>query len=102
MSNDIDHTEVSEKGISIAIIGCGEYEMIKGYVKETGCKYPVYGDPTQKLYDVLGMAKTLTLGKKPQYMSFGVFGGIVKGITNGFKAGTNAFKGGDVKQVGGE
>lgn len=102
LSDQIDPSEISAKGIDIAIIGCGGHDMIKEYIKETGCKYPIYADPSQKLYTTLGMAKTLALGKKPQYMSFGIWGGIVKGISNGLKAGTNALKGGDVKQVGGE
>ena len=84
------------------IIGCGGYELIKAYVEETGSKYPLYADPSQKLYDAFGLARTLNLGKKPAYMSFGIWGGIIKGISNGLKAGTNVFKGGDVKQVGGE
>ena len=47
--------------------------------------------------------RTLALGKKkPEYMSFGVMGGIVKGIGLGLKAGMGAFKSGDMKQVGGE
>ena|SRR5438045_2119890 len=102
LSNQIDPSEVSARGVSVVIVGCGQYDMIKDYVKDTGSKYPIYGDPSQKLYDVLGMAKTLALGNKPEYMSFGVWGGIVKGISNGFKAGLNAFKAGDIRQVGGE
>ena len=102
LSSEIDPSELSAKGVNIAIIGCGGYEMIKNYVKEVDSKYPVYADPSQKLYKVLGMIKTLALGKKPQYMSFGVWGGIMKGISNGFKAGLSARKGGDVTQVGGE
>jgi hypothetical protein len=35
-------------------------------------------------------------------MSFGVVGGIIKGVSNGLKAGFGVFKSGDVKQVGGE
>lgn len=76
--------------------------MIKPYVKDTESKYPLYADPSQKLYDAFGLARTLTPGKKPEYMSFGLWGGLVKGISNGIKAGMNAFKAGDVKQVGGE
>ena len=102
LSSQIDPSELSEKGISVMIIGCGEYDLIKPYVKETGSKYPLYADPSQKLYDAFGLAKTLALGKKPVYMSFGIWGGIIKGISNGIKAGTNALKGGDVRQVGGE
>lgn len=47
--------------------------------------------------------RTLSLGKKkPEYMSSGVIGGIVKGVGLGLKAGMGAFKSGDMKQVGGE
>ena len=102
LSSQIDPSELSPKGISVMIIGCGEYDLIKHYVKETESKYPVYADPSQKLYDVFGLARTLTPGKKPEYMSFGVLGGVMKGILNGMKAGMKAFKAGDVKQVGGE
>ena len=102
LSNDIDPSELSAKGVNIAIIGCGDYEMIKNYVKEVESKYPIYAEPSQKLYNVLGMNKTLAAGKKPQYMSFGILGGIMKGISNGLKAGFSARKGGDITQVGGE
>ena len=44
----------------------------------------------------------LALRKKPDYMSFGIWGGVLKGISSGIKAGTKVFKAGDVKQVGGE
>ena len=102
LSSQIDPSEFSARGISVAIIGCGQYGVIKDYVRDTGSKYPIYCDPSQKLYDVLGMAKTLAPGSKPDYMSFGLLGGIVKGISNGLKAGLNVFKAGDVRQVGGE
>lgn len=89
--------------MQIAIIGCGGWPVIKNYAKECGSKFPIYADPTQKVYDTLGMIRTLSLGdKRPEYMSFGLFGGIIKGIKNGIRAGGNAFKGGDVRQVGGE
>jgi len=35
-------------------------------------------------------------------MSFGVMGGIAKGVGLALKAGRGAFKSGDMKQVGGE
>jgi hypothetical protein len=102
LSAQIDPSEFSSKGIDVAIIGCGDYSLIKSYVQDTGSKYAIYADPSQKLYDAFGLARTLAPGTKPDYMSFGIFGGVVKGLTNAFKAGTKAFKAGDVKQVGGE
>jgi AhpC/TSA antioxidant enzyme len=102
LSTGIDPSELSSKGINVAIVGCGDHALIKSYVEDTGSKYPVYADPSQKLFDAFGLARTLALGKKPNYMSFGLVGGIMKGIMNALKAGTKAFKAGDVTQVGGE
>ena len=94
--------ELSAKGIIVSIIGCGDYELIESYVKETGSKYPLYTDPSQKLHKAFGFARTLALGKKPDYMSFGIWRGVMKGISSGIKARTKVFNAGDVKQVGGE
>ena len=89
--------------MQIAIIGCGDYAVIESYTKDSGSKFLIYADPTQKVYDMLGMIRTLSLGdKRPEYMSVGVIGGIIKGIKNGLRAGSKAFRAGDIKQVGGE
>ena len=103
MSSKVDPAEVAAKDMQIAIIGCGEYGVIENYTKDSGAKFPIYADPTQKVYDTLGMIRTLSLGdKRPEYMSVGVIGGIIKGIKNGLRAGSKAFRAGDIKQVGGE
>jgi hypothetical protein len=87
----------------LVIIGCGNYSLIKSYVKETGAKYPIYANPSQSLFRSFELTRTLALGEnKPDYMSFGVWGGIKKGILNAFKVGSSAFKAGDIKQIGGE
>jgi len=50
----------------------------------------------------LDLARNLALGKKPDYMSFGVWGGIKWGVPRRLAAGSKMFKGGDEKQNGGE
>lgn len=84
----------------VLIVGCGAGSLIKGYRAETGCPYPVYSDPTGRIYDTLGMHKTLAMGKKPDYVKMGFLAAVVNGITGGLKGGLT--KGGDVTRVGGE
>jgi hypothetical protein len=73
------------------------------YLKTTNCPFPVYADPTRKLYDFLGMTRTLDLGKqKPEYIQASFMSGVVHSIYQIVKTGHNALKGVDFKQVGGE
>ncbi|KAF2251088.1 hypothetical protein BU26DRAFT_423657 [Trematosphaeria pertusa] len=86
----------------ITVIGCGRPDLIEMYSQTTSCPFPVYADPTRKLYDYLGMTRTLDLGKKPSYIQSNLFVTSVQSILQGLKTGGNALKGGDIKQVGGE
>ncbi|KAF2469941.1 uncharacterized protein BDR25DRAFT_262503 [Lindgomyces ingoldianus] len=87
----------------ITVIGCGRPELIDMYIEATSCPFPVYADPTRKLYDLLGMTRTLDLGKrKPNYIQSNIFFTSVQSIMQGLKTGGKALKGGDIKQVGGE
>jgi len=72
------------------------------YTETTGCPFPIYADPTRKLYDTLGMTRTLDLGKKPEYTNAGLFATTVQSIVQGLKSGRQVMNGGDYKQVGGE
>ncbi|KAI0479951.1 AhpC/TSA antioxidant enzyme-domain-containing protein [Xylaria cf. heliscus] len=89
----------------IAVVGCGSHELIATYVRETGCRFPVYADPTRRLYADLGMVRTLSMGPRPAYLqnktvAHTVVSGIVQGLRQ-VRAGL-ATKSGDQKQVGGE
>lgn len=72
------------------------------YASTTSCPFPIYADPTRKLYDLLGMTRTLDLGKKPSYIQSNLLVTSVQSIIQSLKTGGNALKGGDFKQVGGE
>ena len=89
----------------IAVVGCGAPELIGPYIKETGCPFPVYTDPTRKLYAELGMLSTLRLGSRPAYMNRKSLiqvtaSGVVQGLKQ-IRSGL-ATKMGDQRQVGGE
>jgi hypothetical protein len=72
------------------------------YIATTSCPFPVYADPSHKLYDYLGMTRTLNLGKKPNYIHSNLFVTSVQSVVQSLKTGDKALKGGDFKQVGGE
>lgn len=87
---------------SITVIGCGRPELIPMYTEATSCPFPIYAEPTRKLYDHLGMTRTFDLGSKPAYMQTNMLINSVQSIFQGLSTGKNALKGGDMKQVGGE
>jgi hypothetical protein len=71
---------------------------------ETSCPFPCYADPTKKLYNELGMLRTLNLGERPEYqrrdlmsLMVGSFVQSLKQLKRG-----KTFQGGDYQQVGGE
>jgi hypothetical protein len=78
--------------------------LIPMYLEATGCPFPVYADPTQRLYKELGMTRTLALGQRPEYMRKSMFYSMAKSLVQGLKQikGGLASKAGDIQQVGGE
>ncbi|KAI1851046.1 hypothetical protein JX266_003711 [Neoarthrinium moseri] len=90
---------------SIAVIGCGNHKLIKSYLEETGCPFPVYADNTQHLYRELGMLRTLAAGARPAYMARkSMAQTVVSGITQALRQVKSGLvlQMGDQKQVGGE
>ncbi|TQN67927.1 Thioredoxin-like protein AAED1 [Colletotrichum shisoi] len=88
----------------IAVVGCGNPGLIDMYLQETGCPFPVYTDPTRRLFAKLGMTRTLALGNRPAYMRKSMIKSAAKSVFQGLKqvkAGL-ATKSGDHRQVGGE
>ncbi|KAF2760534.1 hypothetical protein EJ05DRAFT_498496 [Pseudovirgaria hyperparasitica] len=91
---------------SIVIIGCGSPSMIQQYKDFTGTNFPIFAEPTRRLYKGLGMSWTLDAGKqrpaymqdisKPQWVA-----GQIKQI-RGVKGLRMKLAGGNPLQVGGE
>ena len=88
----------------IAVVGCGDPGLIDMYASETGCPFPIYADPTRKLYEELGMLRTLALGERPAYTKQHLLLSSLASVVQGLKQIKNglAAKGGDAKQIGGE
>lgn len=91
--------------VSIVIVGCGSHTLIDSYICETECPYPIYTDPSKRLYDALGLHRSLSLGgKDPDYIQHSLVAGMMKSIVQGvkrFSAG-DALSGGDMRLNGGE
>ncbi|KAI0134497.1 hypothetical protein BJ170DRAFT_679385 [Xylariales sp. AK1849] len=90
---------------SIAVIGCGSHKLIKSYLEQTNCPYPVYADNTQHLYKELGMIRTLSAGVRPAYMQHrSMAQTVASGITQALRQVKSGLvlQMGDQKQVGGE
>lgn len=72
-------------------------------METTGCQFPIYADPSKKLYEKLGMTRSLSLGsKKPDYQQRSMLLMSLMGVFQALSTGTRAVKGGDMKQNGGE
>jgi AhpC/TSA antioxidant enzyme len=72
------------------------------YEKTTSCPFPIFADPSRKIYDLLGMTSTLKMGPKPEYIKSHTFMDMVKSAAQLVGQGRDGMKGGDFKQVGGE
>ncbi len=73
------------------------------YARETASAFPIYADPTRRLYNLLGMTSTLSLGSQsPEYMKKGLLSLSVRSFIQELRSGRNMLSGGDFRQVGGE
>ncbi len=74
------------------------------YQAETNCPFPIYADPTKKLYNELGMLRTLNIGVRPEYQRRELIRIMAASFIQSLKSikGGLLLKGGDYHQVGGE
>ncbi|KAK1760586.1 thioredoxin-like protein AAED1 [Echria macrotheca] len=88
----------------IAVVGCGDPGLIDMYASATNCPFPIYADPTRRLYAELGMIRTLALGARPAYTTQNLLKSSLASVVQGLKQVKHgrATKGGDARQVGGE
>ncbi|KAK2788637.1 hypothetical protein FQN52_006582 [Onygenales sp. PD_12] len=105
LSSSIPSQSVLPPNTTIAIVGCGANSLIPMYEEVTKCPFPIYTDPTQRLYTLFGMTRTLNRGSyAPEYAQSSLASLVVKGITQGLKrmlAG-DMLQSGDKQQNGGE
>ena len=92
--------------VSIAVVGCGASSLILYYVEKTSCPFPVYADPTRRLFSVLEMTRsTARSAQLPEYVrDKSLFRGAINGIGQIFSRipKGDGLKGGAFDQVGGD
>eukprot|EP01113_Clastostelium_recurvatum_P046291 TRINITY_DN8097_c0_g2_i1.p1 TRINITY_DN8097_c0_g2~~TRINITY_DN8097_c0_g2_i1.p1 ORF type:complete len:254 (+),score=43.63 TRINITY_DN8097_c0_g2_i1:38-763(+) len=95
--------ELAANESSLVFIGCGDPSLISFYVKETGCTFPLYADPSGGLYDKLGMIRGLNWNEKPEYAETSLPANICRSMSQVVRAGfKKASKAGEINRNGGE
>jgi len=89
----------------IIVVGCGEWALIKQYKEDTGYYYPIYADPSRKLYKALGLIASLAPppsdAPKKSYVG-SVVSTTIHSTLRALKSPIAFFKGGDITQLGGD
>ncbi|KAF8846589.1 hypothetical protein BDZ45DRAFT_638027 [Acephala macrosclerotiorum] len=86
----------------VVLIGCGDPSRILPYTVETSCEFPIFTDPTCRIYEKLQMNKSLASSTRPAYMKHSLFSLIMRSVRQMVWSGFGAFKGGGYSQNGGE
>ncbi|KZP00602.1 hypothetical protein CALVIDRAFT_476054 [Calocera viscosa TUFC12733] len=104
ISRGVDPDALRRAGVDLVIISNGSPKMIKSYRELFHCPFPLFTDPSRKLYHVLGMTlRTLEAGpnsEKPDYVQHGSMGGMMMVMKHAMKMPLG--NAGDIKQLGGE
>jgi len=92
----------------IALIGCGDYTLLKEYIESTGFNGRGYADPSRKTYKLLGMISTLKTTpkgeQKKEYVPNSFLMNTLRSTWAFLKTPSVSLagKGGNVFQLGGE
>lgn len=79
---------LAERNTRVTIIGCGKYSLIASYRRVTKVpqSWQIFTDPTTDLYRVLGMHRTLSLGKRsPRYIQRSLTSGMLQSVVQGMR-----------------
>ncbi|KAG6915938.1 hypothetical protein DXG01_009204 [Tephrocybe rancida] len=104
----IPESTLSNNGIRIAVVGCGDWQPIQSYIEKTKFTGPIYADPTRTLYRALGMNIEKLEGtpagqERKSYLKEGAMTNALKSIWKGPLTHPNLIgKQGNISQLGGE
>jgi len=105
--NSVRKEALNEAGVTIALVGCGDWKLIDNYKSETGFAGNIYANPDRALYNVLGMFQNLKATPsgqpKPSYITQSLFKTTFSSIKFAFTKNTaNIGKQGNITQNGGD
>ncbi|EKM61529.1 uncharacterized protein PHACADRAFT_190701 [Phanerochaete carnosa HHB-10118-sp] len=104
----VEQEAFDKAGVSLLIIGCGDYQPIKNYADNTGFRGPIYADPTRALYHHFGLIENLNTTpadeeKKSYLAGQSRIGNALGSIWRGpLKNPHHMGKQGNISQLGGE
>ncbi|KAF3387182.1 hypothetical protein F1880_001014 [Penicillium rolfsii] len=95
----LDTIPASAKPAQVIIIGCGDHSLIVPYMEETSDTFPIYTDPTGKIYETLHMKRTIEgFTSPPPYTPESFASALGKCIKQMWKRGWAGLKGGNWNQ----
>ncbi|KAH8111977.1 AhpC/TSA antioxidant enzyme-domain-containing protein [Phellopilus nigrolimitatus] len=103
----VSEKSLSEVGVKIVVIGCGEWQLIDNYKKDTGFTGDIYADPSRELYRKLNMTVETLAGtpageQKRSYVT-GALSNVLKSIWRGpVSHPLHMGKQGNISQLGGD
>lgn len=99
----LDTIPASAKPAQVIIIGCGDHSLIVPYMEETSDAFPIYTDPTGKIYETLHMKRTTEgFTSPPPYTPESFPSALGKCLKQIWKRGWAGLRGGSWNQQGGE
>ncbi|KAJ5085920.1 hypothetical protein N7532_010691 [Penicillium argentinense] len=98
----LDMIPPSARPAQVIIIGCGDPSMIVPYIEETTDEFPIYSDPSGRIYDKLQMKRTSAFTDPPPYTEHSFSSSFATCLKQLWKRGLASLKGGNWDQQGGE
>lgn len=74
--------------VRVAVVGCGSPTLIESYraIADIPSSWQLYADPSTKLYQILGMHRTLSLGdRSPKYIRRSLTGNMLRSMVQGIR-----------------
>lgn len=99
----LDTVPLSAKPAQVIIIGCGDPALIGPYMEETSDEFPIYTDPSGKIYETLHMIRSMDgFTEPPPYSCVSFSSAVGQTFKQMWKRGWAGLKGGNWDQQGGE
>lgn len=99
----LDTVPASARPAQVIILGCGDHSLIVPYMEETSDEFPIYTDPSGKIYEKLQMKRIFSgFTEPPPYSDFTFLPGFANAMKQIWKRGWEGLRGGKWNQQGGE
>ncbi|PVG01731.1 hypothetical protein CPB86DRAFT_781105 [Serendipita vermifera] len=101
----IPKASLDAAGTRIAVIGCGDWSVVKDYKENINYPYPIYADPTRNLHKKLDLVVNLkgaAAGDKKKSYIPSVAASTINSIMHGLSHITSVMKMGNFAQNGGD